>query len=227
MPTPPADLMYRVAHVRDGRCFKVWGLKCYGDFQGFVRRHCDSRRTRRVLDWGCGCGRVTAHFLADPAGPEAFGCDVDGEAIDWCNAHLRAGRFATIPPYPPTSYPDASFDLVLAYSVFTHLTREVQNAWLVELQRLLTPGGVVVATVHGDSATSFTFPGRAREVLAGGIFDGVQDTSLGGIVPAGYYRGTYQAQAYTMREWARYFDILEYRVRGIGNFQDAVVMRRR
>jgi hypothetical protein len=59
-----------------------------------------------------------------------------------------------------------------------------------------------------------------------GIHDGTHDTTLDGVVPAGYYRGTFQTREYTLREWGKYFDVLEYRVRGIGNYQDAVVMRR-
>jgi SAM-dependent methyltransferase len=226
VPTPPADLMHRVTQTRDRQFFKLWGLKCYGDFLEFFRRHSDPARTRRLLDWGCGCGRLSVHFLADRSGPEVFGCDVDGEAVAWCNANLRAGRFTKIDSFPPTPYPDASFQLIAGYSIFTHLTKDVQFAWLAEMRRLLAPGGIFVATVHGESATSFMFPGKVASVLETGIYDGGHDEVLDGIVPQGYYRGTFQSQEYTVREWGKYFDILEYKVRGIGNHQDVVVMRR-
>jgi SAM-dependent methyltransferase len=226
IPTPPPELTYRVTHTRDGRGFKAWGLKCYGDLLELIRRHRDPAQIRRLLDWGCGCGRLTAHFLADFRAAEVCGCDVDAEAVAWCNAHLAAGRFRAIDPFPPTPYAEASFDLVIGYSIFTHLTRDVQTAWLQELRRLLAPGGLAVVTVHGESATAFAFPGNAAAVLREGIYDGVHDASLGGIVPAGYYRGTYQAQEYTVGEWGKVFDVLDYRVRGTGNHQDAVVLRR-
>jgi SAM-dependent methyltransferase len=225
-PTPPPELTYRVTHTRDGRGFKAWGLKCYGDLLELIRRHRDPVQVRRLLDWGCGCGRLTAHFLADFRGAEVHGCDVDAEAVAWCNAHLAAGRFRPIDPFPPTPYPEAHFDLIIGYSIFTHLTREVQAAWLAELRRLLAPGGLAVVTVHGESATAFAFPGNAREVLRDGIFDGAHDGSLGGIVPQGYYRGTYQSQEHTVGEWGKVLDVLDYRVRGTGNHQDAVVLRR-
>jgi len=226
VPAPPPTLMNRVAHTQDRRFFKTWGLKCYGDMRSFFCRYAAFDRTDKLLDWGCGCGRLTIHFLMETAGPAVYGCDVDGEAIAWCDAKLASGHFTAIEPFPPTSYADASFQLVAGYSVFTHLTKETQVAWLTEIRRILAPGGIFVATVHGDFAASLAFPGKVTSVLSAGIHDGVHDDSLDGIVPKGYYRGTFQTEEYTRREWSKYFDILEYQVRGIGNHQDAVVMRR-
>ena len=226
VPTPPQELMYRVAGTRASSFFKVWGLKCYADFIDILRRHSPFDHSHRQLDWGCGCGRLTAHFLKDRSGPEVFGCDVDSEAIAWCNANLLAERFTTIDPFPPMPYANASFHLATGYSIFTHLTKEMQFAWLAEIRRILAPGGIFVATVHGDSASAAAFPGKTASVLETGIYDGFHDDVLDGIVPKGYYRGTFQTQEYTLREWSKYFDILEYKVRGIGNHQDVVVMRR-
>ena len=226
VPTPPARLMQRVAHTQDSRFFKIWGLKCYGDMRRFFLRHSPFDHARKLLDWGCGCGRMTAHFLLENSGPEVHGCDVDAEAIAWCRENLGSGRFDAIAPFPPTPYAEASFHLVAGYSIFTHLTKEAQFAWLAEIRRILAPRGILVATVHGDFASSVAFPSEVGSRLASGICDDMHDDSLNGIVPAGYYRGTFQSEEYTRREWGRYFDILEYQIRGIGNHQDAVVMRR-
>ena len=57
------------------------------------------------------------------------------------------------------------------------------------------------------------------------IDDSTLDPSLDGIAPKGYYRGTFQTQAYTRREWGKVFDFLEYRERGMMNWHDLVVMR--
>jgi hypothetical protein len=53
------------------------------------------------------------------------------------------------------------------------------------------------------------------------------DHRLDGIAPDGYYRAVFQSQEYTLREWSGFFEILEYKERGAGNFQDLVVMKRR
>ncbi len=249
VPTPPSDLMERVADTQVPQFFKMGGLKSFGEFVDAMSSHCDLRAVRRVLDWGCGCGRVTVHFLLEPNMPEVFGCDIDPDAIAWCSNHLQPGNFSRIEAWPPTPYKDATFDLVIAYSVFTHLARDVQKAWLAEMKRIIAPGGLFLASTHGEFAALFTFPKSSGEsesqrglvqniknivarvrwgtgIPRDGIFDGMSDPALKGIAPEGYYRGVFQTREYTIREWSKYFEILEYIERGTGNFQDLVVMRR-
>ena len=225
VPTPPPELMKRVLGTQDARFFKIAGLKSFGEFLDAAVRHRSISSIRRFLDWGCGCGRVCVHFLSAPDGPEVFGCDVDSEAITWCRANLRPGHFSVVQPWPPTSYKDATFDLVIGFSVFTHLSREAQETWLAEMRRIIAPGGLFLASTHGESAASFV-PGVSVEVVQHGIFDKIPDPVLNGIAPEGYYRGTFQTREYTLREWSKYFEILDYIERGTSNHQDLVVMRR-
>ena len=225
-PSPPEDYTFRVAHTRDQRFFKVGGLKCFGEFMEAARRHGDLSAIKRVLDWGCGCGRVTAHLMSIQDGPEVLGSDIDPFAIEWCNRHLQEGAFAVLGPLPPAPYASAHFDLVVSFSVFTHLARDVQRKWLKEMHRLLSPGGLFLATINGGFAYSFAKGARGIAFPPSGIEDCVEDDTLVGIAPKGYYRGTYQAKDYTIREFGRYFQILEYVERGAMNFQDLVVVRK-
>jgi len=226
VPTPPLELMERVAATRNPSFFKVGGLKSFGEFLAPISRYRPLRSVLRMLDWGCGCGRVTAHFLLESNGVEVHGCDIDSEAIAWCAAHLETGRFARIDPWPPTPYADATFDLVIGFSVFTHLAREVQRAWLAEMRRIIAPGGLFLASTHGSFAATFAYRENFAELLRDGIADTIHDPTLDGIAPDGYYRGVFQTREFTVREWSKYFEILEYKERGMGNYQDLVVMRR-
>lgn len=249
VPTPPPELMKRVANTEDPRFFKIGGRKTFGEFVDAIKGYCELGSARRLLDWGSGCGRVTVHFLLDPNMPQVFGCDIDPEAIAWCSNNLQPGSFSRIEPWPPTPYKDSTFDLVIAHSVFTHLAREVQKAWLAEMKRIIIPGGLFLASTHGEFAALFTFPNpfgdsesprglvsnlknmlarfrRGTGLLKDGICDGMSDPALRGIAPEGYYQSVFQTRAYTIREWSKYFEILEYIERGMGNFQDLVVMRR-
>jgi glycosyltransferase involved in cell wall biosynthesis/SAM-dependent methyltransferase len=226
VPTPSPELMDRVANTRDPHSFKIGGLKAFGELLDAIRRHCDLRSVRRLLDWGCGCGRLTVHFLLECDRLEVFGCDIDPEAIAWCKEHLQAGSFSVIQPWPPTSYKDASFDLVSGYSVFTHLAREAQTAWLDEMRRIIAPGGLFLASTHGEFAASFTFPKASQKIPLDGISDTMTDSKLNGVAPENYYRTVFQTREYTLREFSKYFEILEYIERGVANFQDLIVMRR-
>lgn len=240
LPTPPPQLMQRVNGSPDPRFFDADGVRSYTEFHDAVARHRDWKKLPRMLDWGCGCGRVTRCFLRAHTGMEVHGCDIDGNAIAWCSEHLPAGRFRAIAPQPPTEYPDAHFPLVLGYSVFSHLDPDQQRLWLAELQRITAPGGLVLASVHGPFAARFAFPPLPTErgsrwwrrkptfdVRAKGFIDAGEDVALQGIAPEGYYRGVFQSPDWTRRVWSDYFRVLEILEGGMQNYQDLVILERR
>ena len=104
---------------------------------------------KRVLDFGCGAGRVLRHFAPEAAAADFSGCDIDAESIEWASRELSPPfEFATNDPSPPLPYPDESFDLIYGVSVFTHLTDSWAD-WLLEMHRLLPPGGCLFLTFLG------------------------------------------------------------------------------
>ena len=160
--------------------------------------------------------------------PVIYGCDIDSEAVEWCQENLGPAEFSVAPLYPPTSYPDDKFDLVIAHSVFTHLAQENQFRWLQEIQRILSPGGLFLATVLGKFATMIKFPGnKSKEILQTAIHDEIICEHADGVCPEDYYRYVYQTKAYTIREYSKYFDVLEYIEKGAAGRQDLIVMKKR
>lgn len=225
---PPAHLMKRQLNNENSSWFRASCFQSYRDLWEPVCKRRDPKSIRTLLDWGCGCGRLITTLLNLSGIPEVHGCDIDSEAIGWCKDNLSRARFTVNPPVPPTEYPDNFFDLVIGNSVFTHLTRDMQLAWLEEMRRVTAPGGLFLASVHGEFATYFSFPNsRVKNILGEGIYDGLRDANLDGIAPEGYYRATFQSQEYTKRVYGKYFEILEYVERGWSNYQDLVVMKKR
>src|SRR5207253_7435957 len=51
--------------------------------------------------------------------------------------------------FPPTRYNNGIFDVVYAYSVFSHLSEDSHLAWAGEFARVLKPGGTVILTTQG------------------------------------------------------------------------------
>lgn len=229
-PLPPAHQMKRVANHANGQFYLLGGMQAYTEFWRAIRQHSsDIQSCQRILDWGCGSGRMTGFLVRFSKVPEVYGCDVDSEAIQWCQQNLLPGIFATSPFYPPTLYPDAFFDVVVAYSVFTHLSMNNQMAWLRELQRIIAPGGLLLASIHGDFVARFTLRGEKdnQQLQEEGFCDAFEDNNLDGIAPKGQYRGVFQTKEYTLKSWSRYFKILDYKERGTMNFHDLVVMQKR
>lgn len=238
---PPLELIERVAGMRNVAGFKMEGYKIYGEFNEAIERHFIAE-SGSLLDWGCGCGRTMINWPRDGKF-KIYGCDVDSDAIEWCNNNIHNCEAMVIPLLPPTEYGANIFDIVISCSVLTHLDRDVQRAWLAEIHRVLKPGGIFIASVHGSSSALYAFPpdrlkkqsllskmighsSRARSKIdldQIGILDNLLDNALVGMVPDGYYRSTFQSMSYTVDSWRPWFDILEYTIRGIGNNQDLVV----
>ena len=190
-----------------------------------------------MLDWGCGCGRVARYFLSRVPEIQFTGCDIDGEAIEWCRRDL-GGTFFRVDPAPPTPFADGTADVIIACSVLTHLVAADQDRWLKEMSRILAPGGTFLASTNGD----FTFQlagGRGRRarlqaawrrLTGAGRLSGINDTkldrTLDGIAPKGYYRAVFQSRAYTIDTCSKYFQVLDYVERGLNGHQDLVILRR-
>ncbi len=223
---PAPHLISRIAGSPDATMFRDYGLTIAAQMLRAVRDHLPRRGPPRLLDWGCGPGRAT-QFLAELwPGVQVTGCDLDAEAIAWSRRVMPAARFHVTGPYPPLPFADGSFDAVLAASVMTHLTGPLQLQWLREIRRVLAPGGVFVASVHGPFAAARMPRGDVAELRAAGIVDRLHDDALDGIAPAQYYRGTLQTVEYTYAQWGLEMAILAYQEAGLVNHQDLVVLRR-
>jgi SAM-dependent methyltransferase len=106
----------------------------------------------RVLEFGCGAGRMI-RWLAEFAGRmEIWGNDVWSSAVMWCNEHLNPPfHFVTTTVTPHLPFADGYFDFIYAGSVFTHID-DLADAWFLELRRILTSGGCLYFTVNDRSA---------------------------------------------------------------------------
>jgi SAM-dependent methyltransferase len=151
LPLPPARLRALVSGTSDVPWFLESGRRSASMVVDLLARNGFAiEDTDRLLDLGCGCGRVTRHWAGLP-GTEVFGCDFNAELVEWCRKHLPFGCFERNELMPPLPYPDERFDLITLHSVFTHLTVPAQRAWMPELLRVMRPGGLLVLTTHGDS----------------------------------------------------------------------------
>lgn len=175
---------------------------------------------QRVLDWGCGPGRVAVHLHGKL---DLYGCDVDAEAIAWANANISDGAFRVNELYPPLPYDDAAFDAVIALSVMTHLDRYIQKTWLKEISRVLKPGGTFVASVHGE--TFARYRGIANLF---GIEDHYLNVGMTGVIPDGYYHDVLQTEEYTRYRWTvkQDFEVVAYEPAAL-ELHDMVVLRKK
>jgi len=101
-----------------------------------------------LLDFGCGWGRIARCFIREIPPANIFGIDVTPEFVDFCKMAFHSHNFITNDALPPTPIPDARFDFIVAYSVFSHLSEAACHAWMTEFARILTSGGLVAVTTR-------------------------------------------------------------------------------
>lgn len=101
-----------------------------------------------VLDFGCGWGRLTRFFARDVGPGSLFACDPVQEIIDVCEETRVPATLARC-EFVPERLPFAEkFDLVFAFSVFTHLSEPAHRACLEAIHASLKPGGLLVVTIR-------------------------------------------------------------------------------
>ncbi|MFB0875122.1 MULTISPECIES: methyltransferase domain-containing protein [unclassified Sphingobium] len=149
---PPADLAFDAYNKVDWADYHDSGRAQAGVFAGLIRNHMAGDAPLHVLEWGCGPGRLIRHMpeLLGARAGRITGTDYNVATIDWCRAKLPGIDFALNGLAPPLPITDGSVDVVYNFSVFTHLSEAMHHAWIAELRRVLRPGGMLIATTHGD-----------------------------------------------------------------------------
>jgi SAM-dependent methyltransferase len=206
-PLPPKELINRVGWVvgdeRPTDVFLARGAEQWQLIKSLLPEDWDWRG-KRGLDFGCGIGRILRH-AAEEEGAEFWGCDIDEPSVEWLAGNLS-------PPLhmmrngeePPLDLPDEHFDLIWAFSVFTHLM-DSWSGWLIELHRMLKPGGLLIATVFGPAHTSFGTEPVAEEIIGMNVlFPGASWDTGGPLI--------LHSRWWLDEHWGRAFEILDFRI---------------
>lgn len=102
----------------------------------------------RVLDFGCGWGRLTRMLAKDIAPGNLYGCDPVEDILEICRSSRVPAELARS-EFLPESLPfEEEFDLAFAFSVFTHVSEPAHLASLKAIHGSLAPGGLLVVTIR-------------------------------------------------------------------------------
>lgn len=108
-------------------------------------------RPASYMDFGGASGRVARHMALQHEIPDVWISDINREHVNFVlhvfKARLKALQCLSIPHLP---FEDSSFDLISAFSVFSHI-ESFDETWLLELRRILKPGGLLIVTANVDT----------------------------------------------------------------------------
>lgn len=144
---------------------EITGLDCYEALQHLA----PIMQGQRVLDYGCGIGRTAVHVASCVPDVTLVGVDIVPSMIEFCHTHIAKvlanttfyciedenphyDRFLPSEPFGRVSLETfvaehrGSFDLVYAYSVFTHFDPSMTERYLQTLGQLLSSSGKIMLT---------------------------------------------------------------------------------
>ena len=159
--TPPINLRMRVGPFINPNYFRATGEK----YVEWLIERADLRPNQKILDVGCGCGRLAVPLTKylNKSGAYA-GFDVDSKLIYWCKDKVSSKypnfQFHLFDifnkNYNPKGvhteftlkfpYKDNAFDLVTLGSVFTHMLPQDMENYLSEILRILKNKGRCLIT---------------------------------------------------------------------------------
>jgi SAM-dependent methyltransferase len=103
-----------------------------------------------VLDFGCGWGRMLRLFAKYVPSHSLFGVDPWDQSIEICRQSGIHANLA-ISDYLPERLPTpegTKFDLIFAFSVFTHLSERATKKCAQTLKKYMSEDGVLVITIR-------------------------------------------------------------------------------
>jgi SAM-dependent methyltransferase len=124
------------------------GARIWGAFRQIIAwRFGSPQACGRILDFASGYGRVTRHIVAEVPRTSVWVSDVYAEGVGF--QQRTFGVQGIVSTTEPEDFRvDVSFDSILVSSLFTHLPPARFGAWLRRLGTALSPGGMVLFSVH-------------------------------------------------------------------------------
>jgi len=105
-------------------------------------------KSSTVLDYGCGWGRLIRLLYKYVPYDKIYGVDPWDKSIDLCRQHGVKANLA-ICDYVPYTLPfERQFDLIFAFSVFTHLSEKTAKTVLSTLRSYIREDGLLAITIR-------------------------------------------------------------------------------
>lgn len=181
----------------------------------------------KFLDFGSGWGRISRCFLKDLNSENIFGIDVFPDIVEKCKKIIPYCNFSVCDFSPPTNFENNSFDIIVGFSVFSHLSEQLHLKWIEEFARILKTDGILVVTTLASSFVEICKNAIANSLqsdwhrsIADGIkkgytnFDKAQEefdkgnyfhlpTGGGFFLPEENYGWTVVSEKYARRHWTK------------------------
>jgi SAM-dependent methyltransferase len=218
---PPEPLRYLISGIPDYPVsdFLQMGQHCASIVEKtLLKNGVQLAALGTILDFGCGCGRTLRH-LAHLKQTQLHGTDYNPALVGWCRPNLAFAEFAVNGLEPPLAYGDSNFDLVYAFSVFSHLPEPLQHAWMQEMRRVIKPNGHLLLSTLSAGMLAAQYGDEEQQRFARGELVVVNPDDPGGNTCSAFH-----PDEYMRKQLARGFVVRDFVSGGLG--QDVWLLRK-
>jgi SAM-dependent methyltransferase len=182
-----------------------------------TKRFPDNAANLKLLDFGAGWGRIMRLFLRTITPKNLYGIDVDERLVAAGRDLLPGVNFEQLVSGGPLPYADGQFDVVVANSVFSHLSLDFHLFYIKELARVTRSGGLMLATTLSHRHWQSGVGSEKTKAWLSGIFPdlrAVQESlSKEEFVHGDTHRWpgygmTYIPDGWAAAHWAPYFEVV-------------------
>lgn len=142
---PSEDIQVLTNNLK-GESTALSGLAIFKTLRDTLNQH-ELKRLPKILDYGCGWGRITRLMATLSDDGNIHGVDVDSRLISSASECASTIRFSEIESMGTLPFDTDYLDLAFANSVFSHLSEVSAIATLGELTRVLSPDGLLIISV--------------------------------------------------------------------------------
>lgn len=227
---PPKDAQ-AVFHGNSGKAAMLSAAPVYS----FLKNACLAHGldpVGKLLDFGCGWGRFLRFLIRDVVEGGLYGVDPLAPALQMGRMSFPFATFIKSEFLPPLPFKDKFFDVIFSNSVFSHLPEHLALSWIIEISRILRPGGLLIATTHpasllaqiadikrsGKPVTSPWFRAMCSKLNAPDCLIKAHqqgqyafiDTGGGDELPPDMYGDAFVPEAYMRRIWDQYLTVVDF-----------------
>lgn len=181
------DDMYVPGHAEH---YLSTGLSALGTIDEALHASGRSMPVKRILDFGCGYGRVLRMLKAHFGEAELFAAELKSAALTYCESTFAVQGIESSADFKQIEKP-GQFDLIWCSSLIPHIDEISSMDLLRYFYDSLAPGGTCVFSTHGLGSL---------EALKAGLFSYNLSAKAQEDVLAGYRRNEFGFGNYRFRE---------------------------
>lgn len=145
-PQPPRENLTRIGALDYENYLQVGDGIRQQLHSAFIKFNVVPKRSDKILDFGCGIGRVTFP-MSESYDAQFYACDVDHTAIEYVKNNTKKIKAIVSNYHPPLPFEDNFFDLVYSNSVWTHFPKDAESIWLEEMARVTRSGAKLFLSI--------------------------------------------------------------------------------